>query len=80
MFRIFRKKDKRTGELQNVQLRPVEQSGVDPLEKRLEESRRTIGKRLKDLVSGHSDINEDLLEELETTLLTAEKITLKNTV
>ena len=72
MFRIFRKKDKRTGELQNVQLRPVEQSGVDPLEKRLEESRRTIGKRLKDLVSGHSDINEDLLEELETTLLTAD--------
>jgi len=55
-----------------VQLRPVEQSGVDPLEKRLEDSRRTIGKRLKELVSGHSEINEDLLEELETTLLTAD--------
>ena len=72
MFRIFRKKDKRSGELQDVQLRPVEQSGVDPLEKRLEDSRRTIGKRLKSLVSGHHDINEDLLEELETTLLTAD--------
>jgi fused signal recognition particle receptor len=72
MFRIFRKKNKHTGELQDVQLRPVEQSGVDPLEKRLEDSRRTIGKRLKDLVGGHSNINEDLLEELETTLLTAD--------
>ena len=72
MFRIFRKKNKHTGELQDVQLRTVEQSGVDPLEKRLEDSRRTIGKRLKELVGGHSDINEDLLEELETTLLTAD--------
>jgi fused signal recognition particle receptor len=72
MFRIFRKKDKSSGELQDVQLRPVEQSGVDPLEKRLEDSRNTIGKRLKTLVGGHSDINEDLLDELETTLLTAD--------
>jgi fused signal recognition particle receptor len=45
---------------------------VDPLEKRLEDSRRTIGKRLKALVGGHSDINEDLLDELETMLLTAD--------
>ena len=72
MFRIFRKKNKKTGELQDVQLRPVEQSGIDPLEKRLEDSRRTIGKRLKTLVIGFSDNNEDLLEELETTLLTAD--------
>ena len=72
MFRIFRKKDKKSGELQDVQLRPVEQSGVDPLEKLLGDSRRTIGKRLKTLVSGHNDINEDLLDELETTLLTAD--------
>jgi fused signal recognition particle receptor len=72
MFRIFRKKNNKTGELQDVQLRPVEQTGVDPLEKRLEDSRQTIGKRLKTLVSGHSDINEDLLDELETTLLTAD--------
>jgi fused signal recognition particle receptor len=72
MFRIFRKKNKQPGDLQDVQLRPVEQSGVDPLEKRLEDSRRTIGKRLKAIVGGHSEINEDLLEELETTLLTAD--------
>ncbi len=72
MFRIFRKSDKQPGALQDVQLRPVEQAGVDPLEKRLADSRRTIGKRLKELVSGHSDINEDLLEGLETTLLTAD--------
>ena len=72
MFRIFRKKNKTTGELQDVQLRPVEQTGVDPLEKLLETSRHTIGKRLKTLVSGHNNINEDLLDELETTLLTAD--------
>ena len=72
MFRIFKKKDKKPGELQDVQLRPVEQSGVDPLEKLLGDSRNTIGKRLKALVSGHSVIDEDLLEELETTLLTAD--------
>jgi len=72
MFRIFKKKNKQSGELQDVQLRPVEQSGVDPLDKLLGDSRNTIGKRLKLLVSGHSDINEDLLDELETTLLTAD--------
>jgi fused signal recognition particle receptor len=72
MFRIFRKKNKEPGKLQDVQLRPVEQSGVDPLDKLLGDSRRTIGKRLKTLVSGHSSINEDLLDELETTLLTAD--------
>ncbi len=72
MFRIFRKKNKNSNELLDVQLRPVEQSGVDPLEKLLGDSRRTIGKRLKSLVSGYSQIDEDLLEELETTLLTAD--------
>ena len=72
MFRIFKKKSKKPGELQDVQLRPVEQSGVDPLEKLLGDSRNTIGKRLKALVSGYSDINEDLLEDLETALLTAD--------
>ena len=72
MFLKKKKKNKQTGELQDVQLRPVEQSGVDPLEKRLEDSRRTIGKQLKALVGGYSNINEDLLEELETALLTAD--------
>jgi len=72
MFRIFKKKNKQPGELQDVQLRPVEQTGVDPLEKLLGDSRKTIGKRLKALVSGHREINEDLLDELETTLLTAD--------
>jgi len=72
MFRIFKKKNRTSSELQDVQLRPVEQSGVDPLEKLLGDSRNTIGKRLKSLVSGYSDIDEDLLEELETTLLTAD--------
>jgi len=72
MFRIFKKKDKKPGELLDVQLRPAEQSGVDPLEKLLGDSRATIGKRLKALVGGHTEINEDLLEDLETALLTAD--------
>jgi fused signal recognition particle receptor len=72
MFRIFKKKNKQPGELLDVQLRPIEQTGVDPLEKLLGDSRKTIGKRLKALVSGHREINEDLLDELETTLLTAD--------
>jgi len=72
MFRIFKKKDKKPGELLDVQLRPVEQSGIDPLEKLLGDSRATIGKRLKALVGGHTEINEDLLDDLETALLTAD--------
>jgi len=72
MLRIFRKKNKKTGELQDVQLRPAEQAGEDALEQRLQDSRRSIGKRLKTLVSSHTDINETLLEELETALITAD--------
>jgi fused signal recognition particle receptor len=55
-----------------VQLRPAEQSGVDPLEQRLEDTRRQLGKRLGDLLSGRSTVDEDLLEEIETTLITAD--------
>ena len=72
MFRIFRKKKDQPGELQDVQLRPSEQVGQEALDQRLEDSRRQFGKRLKALLSGHCEVNEDLLEELETTLLTAD--------
>jgi fused signal recognition particle receptor len=77
MFRIFKKKkDARgqvqEGQLQDVQLRPVEQAGAESLDDRLERSRNQFGQKLLGLLSSHSALDEDLLEELETTLLTAD--------
>jgi fused signal recognition particle receptor len=72
MLRIFRKNKNKPGEIQDVQLRPAELSGQDPLQQRLEDTRRQLGKRLGALMSGRSAIDEDLLEEIETTLITAD--------
>jgi fused signal recognition particle receptor len=72
MFRIFRKKKNRPGELEDVQLRPVEQAGADALDQRLEDSRKKLGARLSDLFATHDSINEDLLDEIETTLITGD--------
>jgi fused signal recognition particle receptor len=77
MFRIFRKKKDakgkpQQGELQGVQLRPVEQAGAESLDDRLERSRSAFGQKLQAILSSHSALDENLLEELETTLLTAD--------
>jgi len=72
MLRIFRKNRKKPGEVQDVQLRPAEQSGQDPLEARLKDTRKQLGKRLGALLSNRSSIDEDLLHEIETTLITAD--------
>ena len=72
MFRIFRKNKKTPGAVQDVQLRPAEQSDADPLEQRLEETRRQLGKRLGGLLAGRSTVDEDLLDEIETTLITSD--------
>jgi fused signal recognition particle receptor len=72
MLRIFRKNRKKPGAVQDVQLRPAEQSGVDPLEQRLEDTRRQLGQRLGALLTGRSTIDESLLDELETTLITSD--------
>jgi fused signal recognition particle receptor len=72
MFRIFRKNRQKPGAVQDVQLRPAEQSGADPLEQRLEETRRQLGQRLGALISGHGAIDDDLLDEIETTLITSD--------
>ena len=72
MLRIFRKNRNKPGAVQDVQLRPIEQSGVDPLEQRLEDTRRQLGKRLGVLLTGRSSIDEDLLDEIETTLITSD--------
>ena len=72
MLRIFRKNRKKPGAVQDVQLRPAEQSGVDPLERRLEDTRRQLGQRLGALLTGRTGIDEDLLDEIETTLITSD--------
>jgi fused signal recognition particle receptor len=72
MLRIFRKNKKKPGEVQDVQLRPAEQSRQDPLDQRLQDTRRQLGKRLGALLSNRSSIDEELLEEIETTLITSD--------
>ena len=72
MFRIFRKSKQKAGAVRDVQMRPIEQSGVDPLEQRLEDTRRQLGKRLGSLLTGRTAVDEDLLDEIETTLITSD--------
>ena len=70
MFSIFRRKKSGQG-VESTQVRPVEQAGVDPLEQRLERTRSSLG-GLFSLIRGASTIDEELIEEIETTLLTAD--------
>lgn len=72
MFRIFRKNKQKAGAVQDVQVRPIEQSDVDPLEQRLEDTRRQLGKRLGGLLAGRNTVDDDLLDEIETTLITSD--------
>jgi fused signal recognition particle receptor len=70
MFSIFRRKKSGTG-IEATQVRPVEKSGADPLEQRLERTRSSLG-GLFGLIRGASSIDEALIEEIETTLLMAD--------
>jgi fused signal recognition particle receptor len=72
MFRIFRKKKDQSGQLQEEQLRPVEQAGEEALEQRLEDSRRQFGQQLKTLLASHDSLGEDLFDDFEMALLTAD--------
>ncbi len=80
MFRIFKKRKdsagqapgQALGQLQEEQLRPVEQAGEDALDQRLQDSRRQFGQQLKTLLASHDQINEALFDDLETALLTAD--------
>jgi fused signal recognition particle receptor len=72
MLRIFRKNRNKPGAVQDVQLRPAERSGEDPLEQRLEETREKLGKRLGALLSHRSSVDDDLLDEIETTLISSD--------
>lgn len=72
MLRIFKKLKHKPGQLEDVQLRPSEQPGAASLNQRLERSRNQFGQRLRAVLGSQPDIDEDLLEELETALLTAD--------
>ena len=76
MLRIFRKKkdDESTDQsgLESVQLRPVEKSGQDPLEARLQRTRAGLGQKLQALIAGRSQVDEALLTDIEETLLQAD--------
>ncbi len=72
MFRIFKKRKDDSGKLADVQLRPVEKSGAEPLEQRLERTRSGLGARLAAALAGKNQVDEDLLEELETALITSD--------
>lgn len=72
MFRIFKKRKDDPGKLADVQLRPVEKSGAELLTHRLERTRSGLGARLVAALAGKKQVDEDLLEELETALITSD--------
>lgn len=70
MFSIFRRKKSGQG-VESTTLRPIEQSGLDPLESRLKRTRSSLS-HLFDLLNQATHIDETLIEEIETTLLMAD--------
>jgi len=70
MFSIFKRKKSGKG-VETTQVRPVEESGVDPLESRLERTRSSLG-GLFGLIGSAERVDDALIEEIETTLLTAD--------
>ncbi len=70
MFSIFRRKKSGTG-LEKSEFAQKPHSGQDPLEQRLERTRSSLS-GLFGLVRASSRIDEQLLEDIETTLLTAD--------
>ena len=70
MFSIFRRKKSGTG-VETTTVRPSEKTGVDPLEARLARTRSSLSS-LFGLIKSASQIDEELIEEIETTLLTAD--------
>jgi fused signal recognition particle receptor len=70
MFSIFRRKKSGQG-VESTQLRPAEKTGADPLEQRLERTRASLG-GLFGLLRNATSIDETLIDEIETTLLTAD--------
>jgi fused signal recognition particle receptor len=76
MFRIFRKNKKASGAVEGIQLRPIEQESDQAadaaLNQRLQDSQDKMGKRLSALFKGRERIEDELMDEIETTLITAD--------
>ncbi len=76
MFRIFRKNKKKAGAVEGVAIRPVEladaNSAGNALDQRLQDTQNKMGKRLAALFTNQSRIDDELLDEIETTLITAD--------
>ncbi len=70
MFSIFRRKKSGAG-VESTPVRPAAASGVDPLEARLARTRSSLS-GLFGLIRSAGSIDEALVEEIETTLLTAD--------
>jgi len=70
MFSIFRRKKSGPG-VEPTTLRPADQSGLDPLETRLKRTRSSLS-HLFGLLDRARDIDDLLIEEIETTLLMAD--------
>ncbi len=70
MFSIFRRKKSGQG-VESQALRPVEQSGLDPLETRLTRTRSSLS-HLFGLLNQAHRIDDLLIEEIETALLMAD--------
>jgi len=70
MFSIFRRKKSGKG-VESTAVRPAESAGQDPLEQRLERSRASLGE-LFGLIGRATKVDDALIEEIETTLLTSD--------
>lgn len=70
MFSIFRRKKSGQG-VEPETRRPIEQSGADPLETRLNRTRASLS-HLFGVLNQADAIDEALIEEIETTLLSAD--------
>jgi len=70
MFSIFRRKKSGKG-VESTSVRPAESAGQDPLEQRLERSRASLGE-LFGLIGRATKVDDALIEEIETTLLTSD--------
>lgn len=69
MFRIFRKRKDREPEATSVSARPGQQ---EVFNQSLERARRQLGEQLRQILQSAEKVDDDLLDELETVLLSAD--------
>ena len=69
MFRIFRRNKDR---LDQAAIEPPESAGAEQVSEGLADTRKQLGAKLQELVAAHDTVSEELLEEVETTLITGD--------